>query len=106
MRDLITQGLLIVDFETRLRWIFDALDAGSVLRVEDGYPNLEGSVFVSVFGSPSSSPRPPLPFLLRRPGGIYMKCVAMAFDLNSAPTPAPPRPVAATQQQQATIASA
>ena len=35
-----------------------------------------------------------------------MKCVAMAFDLNSAPTPAPPRPIAATQQQQATVASA
>ena len=47
MRDLITQGLLIVDFETRLRWIFDALDAGSVLRVEGGCPNLEGSAFAS-----------------------------------------------------------
>ena len=47
VRDLITQGLLIVDFETRLRWTFDALDEGSILRVEGGCPNLEGSAFAS-----------------------------------------------------------
>ena len=47
VRDLITQGLLIMDFETRLRWTFDALNAGSVLRMEGGCPNLEGSAFAS-----------------------------------------------------------
>ena len=38
VRDLITQGLLIMDFVKRVRWTFDTLDAGSFLRWRPGAP--------------------------------------------------------------------
>ena len=52
VRDLITQGLLIMDFVKRVRWTFDALDAGSVLRWRAGAPTWRAARSFSVSDRP------------------------------------------------------
>ena len=47
VRDLITQGLLIMDQVKRVKWNLNDLDVDSILNVEESCPNLENNTFIS-----------------------------------------------------------
>jgi len=47
VRDLITQGLLIMDQVKRVKWNLNDLDVNSILNVEESCPNLENNTFIS-----------------------------------------------------------
>lgn len=47
VKDLITQGLLIMDSVKRVRWNIENLDVESILRVEEACPNFGNNTFIS-----------------------------------------------------------
>ena len=47
LKDLITQGLLIMDQVKHVKWNIDAIDVESILDVEEACPNLENNTFIS-----------------------------------------------------------
>lgn len=47
VKDLITQGLLIMDQVKRVKWNIGALDVESILKVEEACPNLNNNAFIS-----------------------------------------------------------
>lgn len=47
IKDMITQGLLIMDSVKRVRWNIEKLDVESILNVEGACPNLEKNTFVT-----------------------------------------------------------
>jgi len=47
VKDLITQGLLIMDSVKRVRWNMDSLDVQATLQVDKACPNLDNNTFIS-----------------------------------------------------------
>ncbi len=47
VKDVVTQGLLLIDSVKRVRWNMDTLDVEAILHVKDACPNFQNSTFMT-----------------------------------------------------------